>query len=321
MQQTLGNSINESNDVVFYQPQFRFLESSYLDAFISGQVYLSNILNFRKGDFGGLIDDEREGEISLHDFNHDANKRETIVYDPCIDEDIFVLCTTNNLVSESLFWALKEKRTSCCLIVRPNKLIDEISSNPELTFIGRKNCDYSGRDFYNIPSFCPWANQLPFRSWIHKYDALFNKPKNYANQLEHRVCWRASKKSRSHFELHTTIPSQIIRVDFEVEEKVALNIRPPLAVSLQIYGFDSKVIAEGSFQFSINLLSPLVYERKEDNKELLGFKQPQNPDGSNTLFNASIQGGDTGVFTHPAVGMLVLNIETKLIERIKYSVS
>ena len=96
MQQTLGNLMNESNDVVFYRPQFRFLESCFLDAFISGRVYLSNILNFRKGDFGGLIDDGREGEISLHGFNFDTNKRETIVYDPGIDEDIFVLCTTNN---------------------------------------------------------------------------------------------------------------------------------------------------------------------------------------------------------------------------------
>ena len=321
MQQTLGNLMNESNDVVFYRPQFRFLESCFLDAFISGRVYLSNILNFRKGDFGGLIDDGREGEISLHGFNFDTNQRETIVYDPGIDEDIFVLCTTNNLISESLFWALKEKRTSCCLIVRPSNLVEEISSHPELTFIGREDCVYSGRDFYSIPSFCPWTNQLPFRDRIHKYDALFYKPQNYVNQLEHRVCWRASKKSRSHFELQTTIPSQIIRVDFEVEEEVALSIRPPQEISLKIYGFDNKVIAGGNFQFSIDLLSPLVYECKEDSKELLGFKQPQNPHGPNSLFNASIHGGDTGVFTHPTVGMLVLNIETKLIARIGYFVS
>ena len=121
--------------------------------------------------------------------------------------------------------------------------------------------------------------------------------------------------------MQTTIPSQIIRVDFEVEEEVALSIRPPQEISLKIYGFDNKVIAGGNFQFSIDLLSPLVYECKEDSKELLGFKQPQNPHGPNSLFNASIHGGDTGVFTHPTVGMLVLNIETKLIARIGYFVS
>lgn len=159
---------------------YKFGSSNHTASLIdAGNVFLSNISNFRdSGLHSGLIYDGREGQVSLID----GNDRHDISVD-----DAFIYCTTQELISESLEWAISEKKECAALIVDPQIFLGSLQANLAgfAEFLVGGPCAYAGRDIDR--------QQLPLL-----YDQIFAehnlaamiKPTNYWAQMEHRAVFK-----------------------------------------------------------------------------------------------------------------------------------
>ncbi len=171
------------------QPCFKFLEERWANEMLEfGSVKISPMREFRKSHHGGLIQDDEEGIAHFHSLTF-GTRWEGVFNNSIFDVDIgdaFIYCTTSNIFSETLNWALKENgRSSCVLITDIQALHSAISDelHPDLRFLGERNCEYLGRNVHGvgIPPSNPTQRMKETAAW--------RKPRRFAEQAEFRGVW------------------------------------------------------------------------------------------------------------------------------------
>ena len=304
---------NNTQEREFTQPLFKFLEEQYFESFMRGYIHISNVLRFRKeSNSEDLIDDIREGEQTFH---RGIRGFPPVIVDRTKRNDVFIFCATKSILSDSLRWAINSKRLTCCLIVSPRKVFDEVSSSKELKFIRRGDCNYRCRD---AVTFLPITvdEELEKRS-------LFIKPLKYKDQLEHRVCWDGlSTNGAEGLTIRTNSPSKLIRVDLEIPEVLKSQLQYGIgkieSVKITVHFVGTHRCAVAHMPYDQDLFTPIVYN-DTDGSENIGFRNP-----CMTLVNSHIDGGGVaklGCMTDPQIGMLVLCCEVNKISRIEYLIT
>jgi hypothetical protein len=302
--------VNEENK--YYQPLFKFLEPQFINGFLDGDLYLSNIKDFRKNIDPAQIYDENEGIIFFNGFEPDPTDSTRIcmlkkICDPAKKKGILIFCAVKSILSESLSWAIRAHRLKCCLIASPRKVVDSISDNNGLTFIGRSDCNYTGRDFYDTQGAN--SNELLFKS-------LFTKPLEYKGQMEHRICWFTEELNPKSRVIKTKGSSRIIKVEVVPSYSICRQAfkRKKLEISrveLKVYDADKELLVHAALQYTVDLFTPIVYENEYG--EFIGFSNPE----PTFLGYASVNGG--GVLIDSGI-MLIGCVELSRVAFIKYTI-
>ena len=296
----------------YKQPLFKFLDDEYFDSFMNGEVYLSDIKDFRKPPDDGLIFDEHEGMSFLRPTHESNFPPAAQVFDPTVNHNIFIFCAAKSILSDSLKWAVQAKRSSCCLIISPALIVDDVSRIEEdLTFYARKDCSYIGRYF---KADRPITKDEALKQLA---DTLFLKPTKYSGQLEHRICWLSNDNDRVSKTVKTSKPSELIRVNFvisnELREACITNCEIEInEVKIVVSDLDGNVVLLMSLPYVKDLFTPLVYEEK--GQKFIGFKSPNMG-----LYNASVGGGNIGIRVDDGI-MLVGCIQVDKVALIEYEI-
>jgi hypothetical protein len=177
----------------------------------SGTVHLPTLYEFRDATrYKGQILDVNEGRVQLEcrysffsGLAKEANGTLPLNFAPyehvtfhgaSISEEIdsgnlLIYCMTRFMLSDSLIWAIGEKKESCALITDVEAAQNHISSAmtaESLTFYGIDDCIYAGRHVVDLdPSRTSVANYL----LVDRRRAAFIKPQEYASQREVRAIW------------------------------------------------------------------------------------------------------------------------------------
>ena len=112
--------INTHHDEIY--PIFKFQAEEHAEAMLSnGNIHLSNIADFRDPQkYGGKTYDDREGQVKVYLENEQGEIEEGIEISL---ENVFIFCASTDFLSDSLKWAIDEKKTDCVLITD----IEEVS--------------------------------------------------------------------------------------------------------------------------------------------------------------------------------------------------
>ena len=148
----------------YRKPLFKFMKNQHADELLyKGNIYIPNINIFRKMPTQGLISDKYEGSVSINyegmlDWALNANSPNKITN--CINlkaaswyqiNNIYIYCTTDDILGDSLKWALDEDKDCCVLITNPHKFASIITQKyPNITLLDSKPCDYRGHEFSEV---------------------------------------------------------------------------------------------------------------------------------------------------------------------------
>jgi len=166
----------------FIFPVFKFIEKKYADSMMEdGAVRLSNASIYRNGDFGGLIDDKREGQLSIFQPESSGHNHHEISI-----ERAYMYCTARNFLSDSLQWAMNDKKDVCVLITDVEEFERRLSAEfSDLNFFGMQPCFYFGREIQSPPH----PECLSTHYLESPCDAIWVKPVEFHNQREFRMVW------------------------------------------------------------------------------------------------------------------------------------
>ena len=303
--------VNDGRDFIF--PVFKFQKREHADLmWKNGNIHLSSVKSFRKGVYGGLIDDPREGQVTLYfplDINSNYNihhKRHDISLD-----DAFIYCGSSDFFSGTLNWAISEGKETCVLITDVTKVAAQISEAiPELEYIGARPCLYSGRDIGLFNFVDQFRDQLAKKNMM----AAWVKPQEYQPQKEFRVVWRARETllSEDYINQDISIQDYLIPVEFSGID-VLFSDNKPHTVGAKVVTVDGKNDAWFDIQYPLETFTPVIY--KNGNDYLLGFLSP-----SSGISGGRFHGGQIGICISK-FGPIGCNVFLKDVLRIEYRVN
>ena len=290
-------------------PAFKFLSEENAKKLLeNGNVHIPNIMDFRdEKKYGGLIFDPREGIAQLHlpsvgyrgmDCNFgDSNDGSPLTFQV---DDAYIFCCASRFVTESLKWAIEDKKQKCVLITDVDKFVHRLTEyfSDDLSLVSAKNCRYIGRDFalnkVNRDHFLKDINEV-----------LFIKPKAYVNQMESRLVWRTIDGSHSKNFFNANIPLNDLLIPINYRGKVEnldvdINYQPGVTVVTKTPHAN---VSYGG-QSIAKVLSPIVHHA--EGREYLGFLSDYEG-----YYNCSF-GGDIPFMISP-FGVILCSVETSKI--------
>jgi len=279
-------------------PLFKFLKSDHAkDMLQEGKIYIPNLYSFKKNRFGGLIDDNTEGEVCIE--NHyesfdgyaedvesmmlltfGAGKKKLVnvtLKNEIKNPDALIYCTSSFLFSDTLSWAIKEGKESCIMISDSqlffNLIYEKLKHKYPLFKFG--SCLYvkSDEGIYYEPNAN--KNSLTNEIMHDRFMEFFLKPKNFSSQREVRAIFRNNSESiNDEIEPETLIIPEIRKLLFEIDFKNAdveiLTERKKGRINM------INVLKSGDkhsvcFETPFNLMTPLIFNQ---NVEKIGFSTP-----------------------------------------------
>jgi hypothetical protein len=303
--------LSDGRDFIF--PVFKFQKQEHADLmWKNGNVHLSSVKSFRRGAYGGLIDDPREGQVSLY-FPVDKKANYQIYHqrqDVSLD-DAFIYCGSSDFFSGTLDWAISEGEETCVLITDVNAVANKISKdNPELEYIDSRPCLYSGRDIGLFNYIDPLRDELVKNNMM----AAWVKPPQYHPQKEFRMVWRAKGKlaSEEYLNKDVSIQDYLIPVTFSGIEALFSDDKPH-TVGARVFTVDGKNDAWFDIQYPLETFTPVIHKNGSD--YLLGFLSP-----SPSIAGGRFNGGQIGI-SMSKYGPIGCNIFLKDVLRIEYRVN
>ncbi len=259
---------------------FKFLKSEYAKSMLeSGKVCITEISDFRKAKYEGTTYDAGEGKVTLNLQNGvetiDVSRLDGIA-------DAFVFCCTRSFYSESLEWAITERKTekendSCLLITDVEEFARRVSSAiQDLKYENSKECRYTGRelDIANTEH-----HSIIDDIQGNPLEAAFVKPKKYEKQDEFRMLWTTKngklKNGNNQIKLDAGVQDLLIKVEFDVDEMKALIKNKSHKVGTEM--LDENGNAKAGFfvkKEPIGAFRPNV--RRHNGRLLLSFMPPAN---------------------------------------------
>jgi len=305
--------VHDERDFIF--PVFKFQKQEHADLmWKNGNIHLSSMSSFRKGAYGGLIDDPREGQTTLF-FPFDPESNYSINHEKQYIslDDTFIYCGSSDFFSGTLSWAISDGKESCVLITDVKKVASLISEAiPKLEFIGANPCTYSGRDIGLFKHFSPLRHQLAENNYI----AAWIKPQKYHPQKEFRLVWRAKEKlsSEDFVNQNINIQDYLIPVTFTGIETLFSDNKPH-TVGAKVITVDGASDAWFDIQYPLETFTPVIHKNGED--YLLGFLSPSSMSSGGGFY-----GGQIGL-CHSRIGDIGCNVlpgrDRTLLKKLNYS--
>lgn len=294
----------------FIYPIFKFQKNEHASGmWRNGNIHLSNVKTFRDGQFGGLIDDPREGQVSLHypiDKSHNFNIYHER-YEISLD-DTFIYSGSSDFFSETLKWAISEGKETCVLITDIEEVVKKISMDcPELEYVGARPCIYSGRDIGILKYLSPLRDEIVKNNML----AGWIKPQEYIKQKEFRVLWKAREDigSLNYINRDVNIQNYLIPVEFEGLDALFAD-KKTHTVGARIVTVEGQNDAWFDIQYPLETFSPVIHKSGDD--YLLGFLSP-----SPSISGGRFHGGIIGV-AMTEIGTIGCNVKLKDIVKIEY---
>lgn len=261
-------------------PLFKFLESLHADNLIQkGSLRLGNISKYRDPNLGGLIYDKFEGIVNLRAEYDIEGTHAKITRNTNLQIDgVFIYCTTRNLLSDSINWALGEKKDVCVLIVDPVDFARSITNaeiDGKLEFAGGGPCTYKGRTFR-------FEDDLAKQLYGNPFGASFLKDPEYEKQNEFRLAWLLNADEPTvpeHFVVQLSNKPKVILVLYKNLDKY---FDPELWVGMigvRVFDHDGEELGGFELEQPRKIFFPITYD--EDEKTYLSFC----PEGGGDIFS------------------------------------
>ncbi|WP_394243870.1 hypothetical protein [Halopseudomonas laoshanensis] len=308
---TTKKVIDDGRDFIF--PIFKFQKQCHADLmWQNGNIHLSSMKSFRDGTYGGLIDDDREGQVTLH-FPTDHISNYQIIHEQqeISLDDFFIYCGSSDFFSDTLHWSISDGKETCVLITDFNEVVGKISDAiPELEYIGSQACDYVGRDIGALNFRDTRREQMLHNNAM----AAWIKPHKYAPQKEFRAVWKAKGKlsSEKHINKDIGIQDFLIPVSY-LGVDLLFSDNKPHTVGAKVVTVDGKNDAWFDIHYPLETFTPVIH--KYGDHYLLGFFSPNS-----NVSEASFHGGQIGI-TATDDGLIGCNVFLQDILRIEYRVN
>lgn len=303
---------DDGRDFIF--PVFKFQKEEHASSmWRDGNMYLSNPRAFRKGAFGGLIDDDREGQVKLYYPSDESSCFDITHSNEHISlDDVFIYCGSSDFFSDTLRWAMSDGKETCVLITDVDEVakivVSEVSG---LEYIGTQHCLYSGRDIGMMDFFSPIRRELSqnpsLAGWI--------KPRKHAPQKEVRMMWKASAllANEDHISRNVDVQRYMIPVIFSGIEALLEDSSQVQTVGARVVTVDGCNDAWFDIQYPLETFSPVIH--KSNGEYLLGFLSP-----SRSVSGGRFHGGMIGMAI-TQIGAIGCNVRLQDVVRIEYRVN
>ena len=304
--------ITQSGDGLIF-PIFKFQAKDHARKMCdSGNVRLSNMCDFRRGKHGGLIDDPREGRVSLFYATDKVVGNTTLHLRTDISLDnVFIFCGSTDFFSKTLEWAISDKKESCVLITDISEVASRITTAiPGLDLIGASPCTYSGRDI----GINGWCTELRDEISANALLAGFVKPKSHALQREFRILWEADPglANESHIIRDSNIQDFLIPISFDGLHAL-FGKDQNHCVGAHVVTTHEEYDAHFSMQYPLATCSPVIH--KHNNDYMLGFLSP-----SKVIRGSHCHGGQIALLA-TRVGAILCSVYLKDVVRIEYKIN
>ena len=324
----------------FIFPAFKFLSSEHARRLLdNGNVHLPTIQEFRDPRrYKGKIVDPREGQVKLVSrYTHyeglakNANGTLSRFYPPNQRLDVLntewaeeldfasahIYCATRFFYSDSLEWAIGEKKDSCVLITDFEAFLRRVSDAlDDLQFLGVRECLYIGRD---IEETDPGPNSLANYLLADLRRIAFVKPKKYASQRELRAVWQRADGASEFEAINLDVPSVrdlCIPMDFSnVRRELLLNCKlPGVALGVRIVRKPPGVAAEYLLQAPLEVFSPVIFRSRPEERWLLGCYYSGE---ERTFANGHTRNAEIGI-TISRIGPIFCCVHLDQIQRLEF---
>ncbi len=290
-------------------PLFKFLKAQHAEGLIeNGVLRVGNISSYRDPGHGGLISDEYEGIVNFTAEQTVEGLSTKYLQNTRVQIDnVYIYCTTKNLLSDSINWALSEDKDTCVLIVDSIDFASSICESTEnLTFAGGAPCSYEGR-FFSL------ADKRGQEFFDNIFGITLLKDKDFASQQEFRFAWHMNHIQETppdYFDIKLIRKPKLIPVSYKKMDKFfdPLNWIGMIGVNV----FDINGIEMGGFELEEpkKIFFPITYD--VDGESHLSFC-PEG--GANAL-----QGGYLRCTTELSdLGFMIGKFPLSLIGRIEYN--
>ena len=286
-------------------PLFKFARRDHALSMVEdGTIRISTLHEFQDWEsYSGEIFDAGEGKVHfVNEYSHyagragDANGLLRTQYknpDEDIDirnqelkktleaENLYIYSTSRYLFTESLWQAKKDKHlqndeTGCTLITNPQGFFHTISDSiDKLRPFAFGHCNYSGR---TIREADPGPDCITNRFIAEPVRALFVKPENHRNYMEHRAIWKADDDQEMKA-FCPTIPElcdHVIEVDVTGIDLAALEVIKDRgggrALRLQVHLADQEHPSWFGWLFPHQVFTPIIYDDAQSGTRMLGFR-------------------------------------------------
>jgi len=286
------------NEVQF--PLFKFMEKEHAKNMLAnGEIYIPNLYSFKKNKFGGLIDDNTEGEIFIENhyakFDGLAEDVESIMLltmgpgrkslrnitlgNEIINPDALIYCTTSFLFSDSLSWAIKEGKKSCVMISDSQIFFQIIHEKlkhnyPNYSF---GSCIYIKSDDGYFKESNADKNSMTNQIMHDRFLEFLLKPKRFSPQREVRAIFRNNSES-TNTEIQPekiTIPEikkELIEVKFSDVDIDILSKKKEGKIKM-INVLKSGIRYSITFETPRDLMTPIIYNHDGIR---IGFSSPKD---------------------------------------------
>jgi hypothetical protein len=287
------------NEVQF--PLFKFLKNEHAQNMLEkGEVYISNLYSFKNNRFGGMIDDNTEGEINIinyyDDYEGKAEEIESIMLlllgpglkrlkdvtleNKLINPDALIYCTTSYLLSDSLSWAIKEGKSSCVMISDSlyffNIIYSKIKNKYKDYKIGA--CSYVKSDNGTIREANADKNSFTNKILHDRFLEFLLKPERFLPQREVRAIYRNNSESLDKtLEPEKLIIPEIKDFLFEIifkDADIDILTKKKKGKIKMINILNSGEEYSAIFETPSNLMTPIIFNH--EGLILIGFSSPED---------------------------------------------
>lgn len=290
-------------------PLFKFLKTEHAEGLINnGMLRAGNISSYRDPGHGGLICDEYEGIVNFTvEQPVDGLLTRYLQQTKIQIDNVYIYCTTKNLLSDSINWALSEDKDTCVLIADPVDFASSIcESAGNLTFAGAAPCSYEGH-FFSL------SDERGKEFFENIFWTTLLKDKKYERQQEFRFAWHMKNMPASppsFFDLKLNRKPRLIPVSYKKLNGFFNPISWVGMIGVNIFDVNNNEMGGFELEEPRKIFFPIIYD--DGGESYLSF-YPEA--GANTFkggyLRCPIEISDIG----PIVGKFPLN----LIGRIEYN--
>lgn len=321
-----------SNDIATpYKPLlFKFLEPEYTKSFLDkGEIFLPLFSSFAdesiqtendkvltqdaqegSGTFSGIVNYNNQGDadpVTASMFNSMFRidpgaivsfHQSRVITDRLKPTNELVYCVTHQLHSDSLCWALDARKTTCIMILDPEKFVNLLKERlSEYKFIGFHPCYYTDSE-----------NDRAIYKQKDIGNRYFIKPKKYITQSEARLVLIPHPDQQDLSAQTICIPELtdiLIEIDISGVDESIVKKKKEGRILMEVVKKDSQVNSTFTISEPFGIYSPLISTLK--NIDYIGFGDfSQHGQQESHYINPSIKHAEIGVMIDP-ITMFCLN--------------
>lgn len=263
---------------------FKFLSHDYAETMLKGDVYISDISDFRNTDKHKLtVGDAMEGITNYIS----CNEIKQIVVN-----DHYIYCTTTNFISDSLFWAQKNNKECCVMITSPQDFFDKINrDSPDIEFCGSAICSYKPSKTFDFNLYHEVST-----NHITRLNTCLIKELKYAPQLEYRAIWKPKTTPEKNILLNSDISKHLIKIHYSKINEDEFKLGKPVTIKVFRHKGPPTILQCG---YPHKILTPSTFSI--DSTRYLGFSF-----FSNRLSYINVESADMGMYSvgnHHTIGI------------------